>query len=309
MHDSGLLGQMIPEFKAINCRVVRDFYHKYTVDEHTLLTIRNLERLTDAARPERERFARLLGRARSARAAGPGAALSRRRQVDSDDRSRDRERRAWRASMFDRLDLERGVARLRASSWSASTSRCRSSRSGATPRIPEIVRQFAGPGRRRRAAEDAVPADPGRRRGGQPRNADAVERRAALAALRRHLQPPHAGLRRRGHRPRRNRRTPSSSTSGRRTVSAEEIADVPRGLPRRYLQLFSRDGGLLSTSACRATSRPDSVTGLARAQATPAGSSPCSPTTSRSCSRTSRACCRSFGMDILRGFAFTKPTG
>ena len=51
MHDSGLLGQMIPEFKAINCRVVRDFYHKYTVDEHTLLTIRNLERLIDAARP------------------------------------------------------------------------------------------------------------------------------------------------------------------------------------------------------------------------------------------------------------------
>src|SRR4029078_7449357 len=40
MHDSGLLGQIIPEFKAINCRVVRDFYHKYTVDEHTLLTIR-----------------------------------------------------------------------------------------------------------------------------------------------------------------------------------------------------------------------------------------------------------------------------
>lgn len=60
MHDSGLLGQMIPEFKAINCRVVRDFYHKYTVDEHTLLTIRNLERLTNA-RPERSRFGRLLG--------------------------------------------------------------------------------------------------------------------------------------------------------------------------------------------------------------------------------------------------------
>ena len=52
MHDSGLLGQMFPEFKAISCRVVRDFYHRYTVDEHTLLTIRNLERLVEAA-PER----------------------------------------------------------------------------------------------------------------------------------------------------------------------------------------------------------------------------------------------------------------
>jgi [protein-PII] uridylyltransferase len=59
MHDSGLLGQMFPEFKAITCRVVRDFYHKYTVDEHTLLTIRNLERLVEAT-PERQRFGRLL---------------------------------------------------------------------------------------------------------------------------------------------------------------------------------------------------------------------------------------------------------
>jgi [protein-PII] uridylyltransferase len=61
MHDCGLLGQMFPEFKAINCRVVRDFYHKYTVDEHTLLTIRNLERLVDRPARERERFGRLLG--------------------------------------------------------------------------------------------------------------------------------------------------------------------------------------------------------------------------------------------------------
>ena len=60
MHDIGLLGQMFPEFRAISCRVVRDFYHKYTVDEHTLLTIRNLERLTTAG-PDRQRFARLLG--------------------------------------------------------------------------------------------------------------------------------------------------------------------------------------------------------------------------------------------------------
>jgi [protein-PII] uridylyltransferase len=59
MHDTGLLGQIFPEFRAITCRVVRDFYHKYTVDEHTLLTIRNLERLA-AAGPGRQRFARLL---------------------------------------------------------------------------------------------------------------------------------------------------------------------------------------------------------------------------------------------------------
>src|SRR5829696_2305119 len=38
LHDCGLLGRMIPPFRAITCRVVRDFYHKYTVDEHTLQT-------------------------------------------------------------------------------------------------------------------------------------------------------------------------------------------------------------------------------------------------------------------------------
>jgi [protein-PII] uridylyltransferase len=56
MHDCGLLARLVPPFQAITCRVVRDFYHKYTVDEHTLLTIRTLERLADAPEPRR-RFA------------------------------------------------------------------------------------------------------------------------------------------------------------------------------------------------------------------------------------------------------------
>jgi [protein-PII] uridylyltransferase len=40
--------------------VVRDFYHKYTVDEHTLLTIRNLERLGSTTEPYRLRFRNIL---------------------------------------------------------------------------------------------------------------------------------------------------------------------------------------------------------------------------------------------------------
>jgi [protein-PII] uridylyltransferase len=56
MHDCGLLGRIFPEFDAVSWRVVRDFYHKYTVDEHTLLTIRNLERLMTTDEPSRERF-------------------------------------------------------------------------------------------------------------------------------------------------------------------------------------------------------------------------------------------------------------
>ena len=45
MRDCGLLGAMFPELNEISCRVTRDFYHKYTVDEHTLLTVRKVERL------------------------------------------------------------------------------------------------------------------------------------------------------------------------------------------------------------------------------------------------------------------------
>jgi [protein-PII] uridylyltransferase len=60
MHDCGVLGRMFPPFQAITYRVVRDFFHKYTVDEHTLLTIKNLERLATRSSPDRERFSSLL---------------------------------------------------------------------------------------------------------------------------------------------------------------------------------------------------------------------------------------------------------
>ena len=64
MHESGLLGRMFPEFRKIYCRVIRDFYHKYTVDEHTLLTIRNLSELADPNASTHRRFARVLAELR-----------------------------------------------------------------------------------------------------------------------------------------------------------------------------------------------------------------------------------------------------
>jgi [protein-PII] uridylyltransferase len=60
MHDIGLLGQIIPEFDKIRCHVIQDFFHKYTVDEHSLLTIKNLEDLYHAKKPREHRFAGLL---------------------------------------------------------------------------------------------------------------------------------------------------------------------------------------------------------------------------------------------------------
>src|SRR5262245_1649281 len=55
MHEVGLLGKIFPDFEEIRCRVIRDFFHKYTVDEHSLIAIRNIEQL-----PPSHRFSLLL---------------------------------------------------------------------------------------------------------------------------------------------------------------------------------------------------------------------------------------------------------
>ena len=60
MHDCGLLSRIFPEFAKIHCRVIRDFYHKYTVDEHTLLAIRGLESLLGSPPASRKRFSSIL---------------------------------------------------------------------------------------------------------------------------------------------------------------------------------------------------------------------------------------------------------
>ena len=57
MHRLGVLTTLLPEFRAIDCLVVRDYFHRYTVDEHSLMTIQNLQELAafkrDAAEDER----------------------------------------------------------------------------------------------------------------------------------------------------------------------------------------------------------------------------------------------------------------
>ena len=60
MHETGVLGLLFPEWTAIECEVIRDFNHRYTVDEHTLITIQNIEELRTATEPARKRFAILL---------------------------------------------------------------------------------------------------------------------------------------------------------------------------------------------------------------------------------------------------------
>jgi [protein-PII] uridylyltransferase len=45
MHRSGVLGALIPEFGNLYARVLHDLYHIYTVDRHSLVAVRELERL------------------------------------------------------------------------------------------------------------------------------------------------------------------------------------------------------------------------------------------------------------------------
>jgi len=45
MNETGVLGRFLPEFGALRLLVVREPYHMYTVDEHTLMAVRHLEEL------------------------------------------------------------------------------------------------------------------------------------------------------------------------------------------------------------------------------------------------------------------------
>ena len=61
MHSLNLLTHALPEFEAINLLVLRDLYHRYTVDEHTLLAIDVLHQLKIDGDEVLRPFAELLG--------------------------------------------------------------------------------------------------------------------------------------------------------------------------------------------------------------------------------------------------------
>jgi [protein-PII] uridylyltransferase len=60
MHRLGVLDSLLPEFRAVDSLVIRDLYHRYTVDEHTLLTIEALHTLRGATADPGRRFAEIL---------------------------------------------------------------------------------------------------------------------------------------------------------------------------------------------------------------------------------------------------------
>jgi [protein-PII] uridylyltransferase len=60
MHALGVLEMLLPEFHGIDALVIRDSYHRYTVDEHTFLTIDNVHGLRQPAHDYEQRLAQLL---------------------------------------------------------------------------------------------------------------------------------------------------------------------------------------------------------------------------------------------------------
>ncbi len=60
MHALGVLELLIPEFHGIDALVIRDSYHRYTVDEHTFLVIDNIHQLRQQRADGDQRFAALL---------------------------------------------------------------------------------------------------------------------------------------------------------------------------------------------------------------------------------------------------------
>lgn len=61
MHALRFLTLVLPELKAIDALVVRDFYHRFTVDEHSFVAVDSLHHLKQSSSEWDQRYAELLG--------------------------------------------------------------------------------------------------------------------------------------------------------------------------------------------------------------------------------------------------------
>ncbi|MFN7914787.1 MAG: HD domain-containing protein [Vicinamibacterales bacterium] len=303
MHECGMLGQMFPEFKAINCRVVRDFYHKYTVDEHTLLTIRNLERLTDRPTRERERFGRLLGELQAPELLVLSLIYHDVGKWTDEDHTLESARMAQ--QMFDRLQLSeeqraevdflvREHIKMSLVAFRRDTE------------DPEVVRQFAqfiGTEERLKMLCLMTLAD-----------VEAVSRETLTPwkeelLWRLYVDTYNHLTLTYGDEIIDRRQSMTTALLAQRPddLAEEEIAAFLEGLPRRYLQLFSADAVFRHVRLSRDLA-PDAVKAwLNRVES---GWELTVLTHDRAFLFSNiSGVLSSYGMDILRGFAFTKPSG
>jgi len=64
MHEMGILDRFIPEFGRLRCLVIYEIYHRYTVDEHSLIAVRNLETLNHTRQARLRYLGEILKRSR-----------------------------------------------------------------------------------------------------------------------------------------------------------------------------------------------------------------------------------------------------
>src|SRR6266568_2211024 len=61
MQELGALSVLLPEFRVVESLVIRDFYHRYTVDEHTFRAIESIHNLRSEKKSEKHTLADLAG--------------------------------------------------------------------------------------------------------------------------------------------------------------------------------------------------------------------------------------------------------